>query len=456
MEQKIFLLAILVGCISIIIFAAVIFAWVAIQRREKKGKSSLDNEKKQQNNDLLLRRIQDIDEELALIRSEIQKDSQTQHHTLKSKLQKPFYFLSNHWGVLSFLGSLIILVYIQLAFGVDYFESFRNVSVDRNLSNFYREQGDIMLSNLDLEAAEGAYRKALEINPRNTLAFYGLAGSEIFKPEEGQKYADMQLAEKKLDFLLSQRPNDYHLYILKAVLYEARGDDENAQLWSEKAININPNLAAGYIELGYIKQKTDIDEAFNLFKEAVEKDPSNVMANNNLGYMYLIQGDYENARKHLETANYFSPKLITWIDLGDLALYTKDTKTAIHIFTLIQRTLEDPDIEKNENFIKGTILLNCMPVKLGDRETIKNHDSFPELDDKKTLTYYDLSFAYALNNDFEKADDLFEKANALDTFKSHNLFFAAKLVSIENLLDTNNDINSWIDTHIQILLSQAQ
>ncbi|MGC1376589.1 MAG: tetratricopeptide repeat protein, partial [Anaerolineales bacterium] len=453
------------GCIAIIVVAAfsIVFFVVIIQRKKLTTHTppGFQNSANNNNNQNLtpiskanseehliaLRKIQDLEKEIIAIKSSLQKSPQTS----AEKFRKTFNFLSSNWAFLSVIGSIIILFYIQLAFGVDYFESFRSISIERDLSEFYRIQGDIMAGNFELYAAKGAYKKALEINPHNVLAFYGLASSEVFDLEEGQKYLDIQLADKKLDYLLLQRPADFHLYMLKAFLYEGHGDDQNAQVWAQTAININPKLSAGYTMLGYIKMKSNVDEGFKFFKTAVEKEPDNVIANNNLGYAYLLQNDYANAKKYLQIAASLSPKLSTAINLGDVALYTKDLSNAEYLFENTSKILEDPDIKPTESFLGSDMLCNYMPIKKGDVDTIKKYDIFSTIDDKKILLYYDLSFTYALNGNFEGANKLFEKAHTIYSPQSHSPFFASKLTSIKNLISVNPSAISWIDEHIAIL-----
>ncbi|RPI81717.1 MAG: hypothetical protein EHM41_20010, partial [Chloroflexi bacterium] len=129
----------------------------------------------------LLRKVNELEVELFELKAALHPPAPS----LINKLQNAFRFGIQHWALFSLLGSIILAFYIQFAFGVDYFESFREIRATKDLSEFYRAQGDIMLEKQEFDAAKEAYNRAIEIDANNTQAVYGLAKSQVFDPIEG-------------------------------------------------------------------------------------------------------------------------------------------------------------------------------------------------------------------------------------------------------------------------------
>lgn len=397
----------------------------------------------------ILKKVQLLEQEIISLKSSLDPTPPT----LRQSIQNLISYISTHWAFLSFLGSIVILFYIQFEFHVDYFENFRDVSTQKKLSDFYRIEGDNLLDIFDFEAAKGAYTKALEIDPNNELALYRLAISQVFEPGEGRTYTDHYTAERKLNHLIEKFPDDYRLYLLKSNLYDAKGDIKTAREWIEEALKKNRNCSFCYTQLGYLNQKSNADvlESAKDYEKALELDPSNIYALNNLGFTYLLRNDYENAEKYLGSAYYWSPRLYTVTTWGDVALYSNNLELAKRRYEAAQLILEDPNIKPTDPLIGGSVVYNYMPLERGDIETIKKFDIFSTINDKKIMCYYDLSFTYALLRDFDRADEFFNKANALDSIRHYDQFFANKLVSIKNLVQASPDVISWINDHISKL-----
>jgi len=396
-----------------------------------------------------LKRLHQLEEEIELLKAELEPPSK------RSKLRRRFRrfrkFIISYWFLFSFLVAFLTVVYVKVKFDIDYFEDYRNISTTKELSEFYRQLGDTLMADIEWTAAEDAYRTALEINRNNIEATYGIIKAQVFKPIEGEKFFATEVVEAKLNYLLSHFPDDYQVYFLKGLLHLYQGDNENAKLWFQKAINKNPNFVGGYINLGFIKQRSfDIEGAVRNFKKALELSPNYVTAHNNLGFLYLILANFTESVEHLKRAYDLSPNLLTAINLGDAYRYSGRFDTALRWHQHALDVMREPGIE-NDRYIGGLWLYNYMPQKSGDLETIKLSVEVSSLRQKKVFVHYALSFDFALKKNFKKADEEFKTGLKLDQSLQYGNFFVNKILSIVNLLDMDEEVREWLLEHRIIL-----
>ena len=102
--------------------------------------------------------------------------------------------------------------------------------------------------------------------------------------------ADLRNALKEIDILIERQPNNPYFHELKAqVLYES-GKGKDALPSAEKALELKNDSALIETALGRIladsKDTADIDRAVDLFKSALQKEPSNGYAWYSLSLAY--------------------------------------------------------------------------------------------------------------------------------------------------------------------------
>jgi superkiller protein 3 len=138
----------------------------------------------------------------------------------------------------------------------------------------------------DLQAAEDAYRRALELDPQNPFAYYNLG-----------------------------------------VIRQAQGDVEGAETNYRIAVGIAPNFAAALFNLAIIRADAGAsEEAVELYEHIVEvtpiegADPPTVRlvaaTHLNLGFLLIDQGDEEQGQAELDEAVRLDPTLEERIDEG--------------------------------------------------------------------------------------------------------------------------------------------
>ncbi len=118
------------------------------------------------------------------------------------------------------------------------------------------------------------------------------------------------------------REENQHLKALQGRDYLAAGrvatDSKQRLLWFKKAVEVNPNFAEGFFELGKEFQRLDrYDEAIHALQQAVWLDPKSVQYHRELGSTYNKMGNLEQAINILqETVLLDEGDSEAWSNLG--------------------------------------------------------------------------------------------------------------------------------------------
>ncbi len=178
----------------------------------------------------------------------------------------------------------------------------------------------------DVAMAIGALKRAL---PRVTRPLQELrivsdgrrvvvqAEGGTFEPISGQMVLDFRVDGLRSDVVRLLRPETpgaharsaYDLYMRASTLDEDPSTfDEAAELYS-KAIDLDPQLAIAYTNLGNIRfRRNDEPGAETLYRRALELDERQPEAHYNLGYVMLERGFADRAVTHFEAAIKSDPR----------------------------------------------------------------------------------------------------------------------------------------------------
>jgi tetratricopeptide (TPR) repeat protein len=408
--------------------------------------------------DELSRRVEWLEQEVRALRSEGAPSPPARG--VLAVAQKAGKIAVSNWVLLSFVVGLLTAGYVRYKFGIDYFESYRSQATTRDLGEFYRLLGDRLMATGEWVAAEDAYRQALQVHSNNTAAVYGAVKAAVFQPLKGEKYYVGEVVDAKLDHLLKTQP-DAQIYYLKGVRSMDQGYLKDAIAWYGKAIAADSTFAGPYLNLGYMHmgfwdaaakaRHVDLDKATDAFETALRLDPNFGIAHNNLGFVELIAGNTAKAIDHLEKANAISPSMLTAINLGDAYRYAGKSGLALawHETALSNATVTDTS---DARYAGATWVYNYMPIAPGDKETIKRFVLVYDLKQKQAFATYALSFDHAVAGEFSRADDLFQRAAALESAAEYRRFFANKIQAIERTLQLPPAQQLWFLRHRGALL----
>jgi tetratricopeptide (TPR) repeat protein len=185
-------------------------------------------------------------------------------------------------------------------------------------------------------AAEAAYRRAIQIDPKYEEAYFNLGVLfESDRPSEAEALflkaleldPDYACAYRELGFLLNKRGarREAESHLRKALLIEpgdawARvylgtclwrlGDADSARTEFECAKELAPEWSVPLWSLGNVYELAfqDFDAAQLCFQRALEVGPDDQVALRNLGRLFQKRGQFELANEYLERAQLLDPE----------------------------------------------------------------------------------------------------------------------------------------------------
>jgi len=173
------------------------------------------------------------------------------------------------------------------------------INLSPNSAKARNQLGVILSRFLETNAARKAFEDALSVEPNFAEAHINLA---LILAQTGE----LSLAHEHLDRAIAlygaARPAA-RAYFLRAKVWSAQGDNDNAILDLEKATQVSSDYAEAWFDLSQLKQsKGDSDGAFAAAQKVIDLNPKNASAQSWLGRLYLENGDAALAVKHLQIA----------------------------------------------------------------------------------------------------------------------------------------------------------
>jgi tetratricopeptide (TPR) repeat protein len=412
-------------------------------------------------------RIVELEKELTLLKSDLAVVQQP--NSIWGSIKPALAVAAANWALISFLAAVLTAFYIKVNYKITYFESYRDLAAKKALSEFYRALGDRMMIPAQWKAAAAAYQAALDINPTNMLATYGMAQTSVFLPLKGKKRYDPELADAKLDYLMlhsikkgtkKERMRDAaQLYFLKSVNRRNIGDYDEEKECLNKSIKADPGFVAPHVNLGILHEnRGDIDQALECYKKAVELEPKFALPNNNLGSTYLVSADFAKAIEYLQYAANIFPTLLTHVSLGEAYAYNGDFDRALELHERAVKTLEEPGIAK-EDYVRygGNWTYGFMPLEKGDKETIKKVVRVRDFEQKSYVTFAALAFDYALLEKLQEANKQFARAWLPEKWDDCSKLFLNRIQStLKLILNISPITREWFESKANELEASAE
>lgn len=152
-----------------------------------------------------------------------------------------------------------------------------------------------------LDAAAAEFEKALAIDPKSATALHGLLAIDV-----AQKQPDKALARLKQQ--IAAAPNDADLYREQASLLFYMKDVAGARDAAQKAVSLNGRdtvslqlLSQSYVQLG------QVDAAITIWKRWVADHPTDAGATTLLGQLLESKDDIEGAKQNYQKALQLDP-----------------------------------------------------------------------------------------------------------------------------------------------------
>ena len=186
-----------------------------------------------------------------------------------------------------------------------------------NLGNAYSDTGQY-------REAIASYQKALELDPAMSGVYYNLADAYT-------ALGEYESAIKSYKKLLVLNPDDINILRSLAFLYNKIQDKTEMQTLQKRIKILTMELVQRNYSLGNkFKDEGKIRKAIVYYKKALEVDPYNVIVLNELASVYIILGQYEEAKNLLEKANELVPNsAVIHNNLAVVYYYLKNYESAI-------------------------------------------------------------------------------------------------------------------------------
>jgi tetratricopeptide (TPR) repeat protein len=163
-----------------------------------------------------------------------------------------------------------------------------------NYDSAYVQMGDLSIKQNKFDSAILYYTKALQINPRQVLAYIGMGNIYKNVKDEYDKAISNYSAALKID------STNKETYYNIAWCYNAKTDYDNAIIYALKALDIDNNYRAAYGELGHAyhlsKKYADAIEQFKKYI-ALSGNPLPMLYS---GLCYIELKDKDGAMKMYE------------------------------------------------------------------------------------------------------------------------------------------------------------
>jgi tetratricopeptide (TPR) repeat protein len=225
-----------------------------------------------------------------------------------------------------------------------------------------------------------------------------------YVPEVVEQQIKLILKESKEN----EGKEDPHALVFLGNLYAQIEDEAKAEEYYQRAIKSYPDIASGYFGLGVLYQKQEkLDDAINMYQEAVACSKWNERYLNNLAYVYFLKEEFGKAISTYE--------LVLKLDYEYLLPYCE--------IALAHRLMGDLAMARNYQY-RLVELLNNQKISVQQKnndvwffETGKGIVSLFTIIQKKFYAIYSLSMSLFLLGQEKEAKHLTQKAKNLDVEK---------------------------------------
>jgi protein O-GlcNAc transferase len=168
-----------------------------------------------------------------------------------------------------------------------------------NSADAYNRLGTVLSRFLETDAARNAFEEALELDPKLAAAHVNLALILAQADELSAAHEHLDLAIE----LEAGNEDAASAYFVRAMVWSAQGDNQNAIVELKHATQLRPDYAAAWSDLSQLLfSASDVSGALSAAERAVAIDPKEPAAQYQLGRIYLASGDSAAALEHLKAA----------------------------------------------------------------------------------------------------------------------------------------------------------
>lgn len=154
-------------------------------------------------------------------------------------------------------------------------------------SNYHYLAGVLLFNNKDMKAADSELRKAVDLDKNNADALLKLGQVQVAEGSADQALATYQAH-------VQSNPNDFRFYILMGELYESKSDWDKAKDMYQRALQVQPDnpLASNNLAYVMLEHGGNVDVATSMAQVARRGMPDSPNAADTLGWAYYNKRAY--------------------------------------------------------------------------------------------------------------------------------------------------------------------
>ena len=277
-----------------------------------------------------------------------------------------------------------------------------SLEINPNDASAYKNLGDLLVEQGNLEEAVRVYRHSLEINPNDADIYYNFGRVLIGL---GRLEEAIQVYHQALGI----NPDDADVYYYLGKALTKQGKLEEAIQSYAKVLEINPDLTAVYNNLGPALQKQGrLEEAVQVYHRALEISPDDARTHNNLGDALKLQGRYELAIQAYYQATEINPNYMkAYNNLGDIFRQQDRLEEAAQAY---YRALEIGPSDANIYNNLGNVLQEQGKLELA----IQAYYRATEINPKYLQAYNNLGNTFRQQDRSEEAIQAYQQAIGID------------------------------------------
>ena len=227
-----------------------------------------------------------------------------------------------------------------------------NAQIEKSPKNsgFYDLLAQLQIQDKNLDQAVATAQKAMQMNPGDAEAVMLYTQLQV---NRGQAANAINAWEQ----WLSAHPTDANALAIVGTLEESRGDNAKAEAYYKKALQNDPKQSVAANNLAYrmLLNGENVDVALTLAQTARQKTPNSPNTADTLAWAYYYKGTYAFARDLLEDAVKADPKNATMeYHLGMVYSKLKDKNNAsIHLKKAVSLAPGSPTAKDAQTALQG-------------------------------------------------------------------------------------------------------
>jgi len=283
--------------------------------------------------------------------------------------------------------------------------------------------------------------KQQKINPKGALYMAEALGELLEDYQlkeklqyETKEYLEMTSPELAKAFYIKDSSKNINKYFTLGNDYTKKKEYDKAIEAYQKAIEINPNNAWAYNNMGLcFYHKKEYDKAIEAYQKAIELDPNYARAYNNMGLCFYHKKEYDKAIEAYQKAIELDPNYAkAYNNMGLCFYHKKEYDKAIKAY--------QKAIELVPNYARAYRHMGIINAyKKEYDKAIEAYQKAIELDPNYALAYDNIGNSYYEKKEYDKAIEVYQKAIELDPnyTRAYNslawLYFEQKINNTEAL-----------------------